>query len=277
MWQLEALLANRPKNETATIPCQNHRPLPVVPDHAVGGSTSRVTRPDSHPRRLGLQNIIGVQPAAAVASALKRRKAQTVSRFNFGAYPDIVEPPKRRRYAANEPPRPHEIQELENAGMSGSTLKSHNCRLRQVASLLRREAGASALTSDSALRDAHYNEKGMKLIGAALAAEGLSSGTNYISSWSSEISEANEITGFLQRKRQKINKTLLKYGGLSRQALELPVTALAGSDNLWSWEPLVPRGPVLPQATVLINTALMFRGLQARSLRSKSRLKKTRW
>ena len=76
MWQLEALLANRPKNETATNPCRNHRPVPVVPGHAVGGSTSRVTRPDSHPRRLGSQNIIGAQPAASETAGHSNRAGQ---------------------------------------------------------------------------------------------------------------------------------------------------------------------------------------------------------
>ena len=104
------------------------------------------------------------------------------------------------------------------------------------------------------------------MVASALAEENLSSGPNYISSWSCSVSETREICGFLERKRKKVNRTLLKFGEPARQAIELPLIAMCQSESCWQQAPLVQGGPALPVATAVIGSALMFRGIQARSI-----------
>ena len=152
---------------------------------------------------------------------------------------------------------------FDEALVSCSTTAARKSHLKKIAAILSRNCcdPASRPIDDEALLDRHFTAEGMHMVASALAENNFSSGPNYISTWSCSVSETRqaEIGGFLERKRKKVNRTLLKFGKPARQAIELPLIAMCQSESCWQQAPLVQGGPALPVATAVIGTALMLR------------------
>ena len=114
----------------------------------------------------------------------------------------------------------------------------------------------------------YYAPVGLERVAAALAAKQISSGQNYISSWSAYVGAHIEIPHRTERFRTSVYRALSKVGGDEQQAPEIPLEVLLQFRNLNTVSPFIPASACLPLLMVLICSLMMIRGIQCRSMRT---------
>lgn len=158
-----------------------------------------------------------------------------------------------------------ERKRFKEAMTSATTRSSTSSHVKKIAFLLRREKGLTAAGSDEQVLLDHVGEEDVETVGAALAAENISSGANYLCTWAGKIADKKMVPATFSRRRFKVARALRKFGPPCKQAVELPIVAMHSSSLLLRRVALHPGGLVFPVLALVVLALLMLRGIATRS------------
>ena len=182
-------------------------------------------------------------------------------------YPGLDHVPTYKRKDPGKSLTTADLQRFDESLISSTTASVQQSHCRNIAEILRFEKGAAAstLTELELLEKGAQDPVAVTKVAAALAEQQISSSSNYFSSWAARSRFSSTANHLRLRYMKKVGKL---FGGPGRgQAEEFSLHQLAENTFLLSAAPLLLNSGVAPHLAVLINAAIMLRGIAGRSMR----------
>lgn len=218
------------------------------------------------------------------ADRLRHEAAEKDERLEGGAVPqwigrkrrgvkvpaDVYQDPKeearrhKRAKGDNAPLKTRELARFDDALISVRTAAGRRSHIKKVVMVLRREFRQLDPLPDPEVLKRGFTIRGIRKVGAALAAEGLGSGGNYLATWRAalrlmEVSPPEATVKF----SLCAGRTLKKFATAQSQASEVALERLTRIKPRTS--PRIRRGPIQPDLLLIVATVFMWRGIQLRS------------
>lgn len=185
-------------------------------------------------------------------------------------YGDLEDEVRQRSHGPHVPLQQEELKKFDDALKSSRTAKVQRSHLRKVVTYLRREYPRRCLgkTDEEILRiPCLSTAEVFKHVAACLGADCISSGSHYLSTWATMLSDEGRLHAGNGNKRKRYARAFAKFGRDYSQAHEFDLDKLMSHKGLLDRAPLCPGGSIFPILAVCICTLLMLRGLATRSMR----------
>ena len=235
--------------------------LDEPPPAAAGGPHRTKCRRALLPSRPSMFAVAG-RLAAESEKLVRRRKRQTSDR-----YPDIefVNTVKRRRKGM--PWASDELAEFEKSLIAPTTQIVRQCHKRTVAQILLDEFHDGipvGQNPETILEQAAKTPEAVMRVGATLAERGISSTSNYLSSWASTATFSPEAERIRCKLLRRVGQ---QFGRHQRgQSTDFDLTKILAHEQFLDALPSRAASAVFPFQVTSICALLMFRGITARSL-----------
>ena len=172
-----------------------------------------------------------------------------------------------RHRSKSQPLSNEEVAVFRAARYSPRTLKTRKSHLKKISRLLRRERARCRLPPESDFDiGEQYTPENIETISAAMAAEGIGTARNYLSSWKSAAPLSHASDAATSRATMAAASSLKKFGKGPTQSDDLPLGALHNVDDFYRQAPLNPGGAIFPYLTVMVCCLWMWRSIASRSL-----------